>query len=92
MSTPSKTDWKMVDAKSDHELTQNAVSDPDNPPVNDDFFARAEQVQPPPGPKQQVTLRIDSDILAWFKEMGKGYQTMINAVLRAYKESQNHHP
>jgi len=91
MSTISKTDWKRVEAKSDHELTQNAFSDPDNPPVNEDFFARAEQVQPPPGPKQQVTLRIDSDILAWFKDKGKGYQSMINAVLRAYKESQNQH-
>ena len=91
MSAPSKTDWKKVDAKPDHELTQNALSDPDNPPVNEDFFARAERVQSPIEPKQQVTLRIDSDVLTWFKQKGKGYQTMINAVLRAYKESQNQH-
>jgi len=91
MSTLSKTDWKRVEAMTDHELTQNAVSDPDNPPVNEDFFARAEQVQLPSGPKQLVSLRIDSDVLSWFKEKGKGYQTMINAVLRAYKESQNQH-
>ena len=35
--------------------------------------------------KKSTTLRIDSDVLAWFQSMGKGYQTRINAVLRAYK-------
>lgn len=91
MSSISKTNWNKVDVMSDHELTQNAILDPDNPPVSEDFFSRAQRVQPPSEPKQQVTLRIDSDVLKWFKEKGKGYQTMINAVLRAYKESQNQH-
>lgn len=36
--------------------------------------------------KQQVTLRIDSDVLTWFKEQGRGYQTKINTLLRAYME------
>ena len=88
MSSISRTNWNEVDAKSDHELTQNAISDPDNPPVSEDFIARAQRVQSPSEQKQQVTLRIDSDVLNWFKEKGKGYQTMINAVLRAYKETQ----
>ena len=34
-----------------------------------------------------MTLRLDSDILEWFKSKGKGYQTKINAVLRSYIEA-----
>jgi len=86
MNNISKTDWKRVDSKSDEELTQNAISDPDNPPIDEDFFIKAKRVNSPQ-PKQQITLRIDSDILDWFKKQGKGYQTMMNAVLRAYKDS-----
>jgi uncharacterized protein (DUF4415 family) len=39
--------------------------------------------------KTQVTLRIDSDVLEWFKARGRGYQTQINSLLRAYMEA--HH-
>ena len=38
----------------------------------------------PPQPKEQVTLRLDRDVLEWFRARGRGYQTRINAVLRAY--------
>ena len=41
----------------------------------------------PVGRKTQVTLRIDEDVLAWFKKGGTGYQTRINALLKAYKEA-----
>ncbi len=37
--------------------------------------------------KQQVTLRIDSDVLTWFREQGRGYQTKINALLRTYMDA-----
>ena len=40
--------------------------------------------------KQQITLRIDNDILDFFKKMGKGYQTRINQVLREYKKQKHH--
>lgn len=59
---------------------------PDNPPIDEDFFAKAKRVNSPQ-PKQQITLRIDSETLDWFKKQGRGYQTMMNAVLRAYKDS-----
>ena len=39
------------------------------------------------GPKELVSLRIDADVLRWFKATGAGYQTRINAVLRAYKDA-----
>jgi uncharacterized protein (DUF4415 family) len=38
--------------------------------------------------KAQVTLRIDNDVLEWFKSQGRGYQTKINQLLRAYMEAQ----
>jgi len=37
--------------------------------------------------KTQVTLRIDDDVLIWFKKQGRGYQTRINSLLKAYKEA-----
>jgi uncharacterized protein (DUF4415 family) len=37
-----------------------------------------------PEPKEQVTLRLDRDVLRWFRARGRGYQTRINAVLRSY--------
>jgi uncharacterized protein (DUF4415 family) len=48
----------------------------------DDFWGKAELVVPPP--KQAISLRVDQDVLAWFKEHGPRYQTRINAVLRTY--------
>jgi uncharacterized protein (DUF4415 family) len=41
----------------------------------------------PVPPKASVSLRIDVDVLEWFKSRGRGYQTRINAVLRAFKEA-----
>ncbi|WP_291321924.1 BrnA antitoxin family protein [Desulfonatronospira sp.] len=87
MNNTSKTDWDRVDARPDHEFARDAIADPDNPPIDEEFLSRARQVQPPQ-PKRQVTLQLDSDVLEWFKQQGKGYQTMINAVLRAYKDVQ----
>ncbi len=41
-----------------------------------------------PETKQLTSLRIDPDVLIWFKAQGKGYQTRMNAVLRAYVKAQ----
>ena len=38
-------------------------------------------------PKKQVTLRVNADVLAWFKAQGSGYQTRINALLREYMKA-----
>ena len=40
-----------------------------------------------PERKQPVTIRLDADVVDWFKDQGKGYQTRINAVLRAYVDA-----
>ena len=38
-------------------------------------------------PKTSISLRVDADVLAWFKAQGDGYQTRINAVLRAFRDA-----
>ncbi len=56
------------------------------PPLREDFFRNARIRLP--RKKQQITLRIDPDILEFFKKQGKGYQSMINEVLRKYVDAQ----
>jgi uncharacterized protein (DUF4415 family) len=41
-----------------------------------------------PQPKQAISLRIDQDVLSWFRDGGPGYQTRMNAVLRAFVDAQ----
>ncbi len=78
--TRSGTDWKRIDAMRDADIDYS-----DNPKLGPDFFANAILW---PGPKQQITLRIDPDVLKFFRKHGRGYQTTINAVLRKYMEAQ----
>jgi uncharacterized protein (DUF4415 family) len=59
----------------------------DIPELTEEFWANA-AVHWPDQSKKQVTVRLDADLLDWFKSQGKGYQTRINAVLRTYYESQ----
>ena len=58
----------------------------DIPELDEAFWSRARLVLPEAG-KTQLTLRLDSDLVDWFKASGKGYQTRMNAVLRAYVEA-----
>lgn len=59
---------------------------PDGPALGPVFWEQARIVRPS-GPKKQVTMRLDADLLAWFRAQGKGYQTYINAVLRSFYEA-----
>jgi uncharacterized protein (DUF4415 family) len=83
MNKPSKTDWKRLDNMTDEDINFD-----DMPELSDSFFKHAE-VQVPP--KQPVTMRLDADVLDWFKSQGKGYQTRINKLLRSYMDAQSHH-
>jgi len=56
------------------------------PPLDPSFFKKATQAWPPA--KQQVTVRLDVDVLDWLKLHGKGYQTRLNRILRAAMEHQ----
>ena len=49
------------------------------------FSGQAEVWMPPEKPKAQLTVRFDADIVDWFRKQGRGYQTRMNAVLRAYE-------
>ena len=54
----------------------------DIPELGESFFKNAKLVMPKP--KAAISLRIDSDVLDWFKSQGSGYQTRMNAVLKAF--------
>ena len=58
----------------------------DIPKLGKDFFSKATLWVPKPTPA--ITIRLDSDVLEWFKKQGRGYQTRINAVLRFFMKSQ----
>ncbi len=81
MKRPSRTDWNRVDAMTDEDIDTSDI-----PPLDEAFFADAELRMPQAKPS--ITIRLDPDILEWFKGQGKGYQTRINAVLRRYVETQ----
>jgi uncharacterized protein (DUF4415 family) len=61
----------------------------DLPEIPPEAFARAivRKGLQPVERKAQITLRVDSDVLEWFREKGAGYQSRMNAVLRAYKQA-----
>jgi uncharacterized protein (DUF4415 family) len=70
-------------------LTDADIDLSESPEITPAMFARAvvrRGLQPVPN-KAQVTLRVDRDVLEWFRSQGRGYQTRINALLRAYKEA-----
>jgi uncharacterized protein (DUF4415 family) len=67
-------------------MPDSAIDYGDAPELPDTFWAAAGQ--PLPEPKKQVTLRIDADVIEFFRHTGKRYQTRINAVLRAYVDAQ----
>ena len=83
-SKESLTDWQRLDALQDEDIDLSDV-----PEITPEMFARAvvrRGLKPPPG-KQQITIRLDADVLKWFRAQGEGYQTRINALLRAYMEA-----
>lgn len=82
---PSQEELEALDALSDEEAARRVAADPDAPPPPDADWWRGAEVMAPR--KQPVTLRLDPDVLAWFREQGPGYQARINAVLRRYMET-----
>ena len=84
ISHKSRTDWNRVDKLRDKDIDLS-----ENPEVTPEMFAKAvlRKGLKPVTRKSQVTLRIDDEVLTWFKNQGKGYQTRINSLLKAYKEA-----
>jgi uncharacterized protein (DUF4415 family) len=78
-----KTDWKLLDRQTSAQTEAIAAHDREGAPMSDAEWARAEIVRPE---KVAVGIKLDSDVLGWFKDQGKGYQTRINTVLRRFYE------
>lgn len=76
-----QTDLKRIRAVTDDEIAASAELDPDAAPSDLDW-ASAEVVFPPR--KVAISIRVDQDVLDFFKKAGAGYQRRMNSVLRAY--------
>ncbi len=84
----ARTDWKGLRSMTDAQIHAAVTKDPDISPTDEAFWAKAKVVIP--RPKKTVTMRLDADLLDWFRG-NRGYQTRINAILRAYMNAQAHH-
>ncbi|MFN7934219.1 MAG: BrnA antitoxin family protein [Bryobacteraceae bacterium] len=82
----SRTDWGRLSKLTDKAIHKAVAEDPQAAPIlSAEWFRNANLLEPQP--KKAVSIRLDEDVLEWFKRRGKGYQTRINAVLRAFVES-----
>lgn len=100
--TPSKTDWAKVDITTDEELTRQAKAD--GTMLTDEQLTNTKPIADFPelqtvlkrgrprktNPKQPTTIRLDTEVIGFFKSYGKGWQTEINDVLRNYVNKQEH--
>ena len=83
-SNTDQTDWKRIAAMKDEDIDFSDI-----PEITPEMVARAvvrRDFKPIPR-KKQLTLRIDGDIVEWYKDQGRGYQTRINSLLRAYMDA-----
>jgi uncharacterized protein (DUF4415 family) len=82
---PPKPLSKAFREMSDAEAARRARADPDAGVIPPDFWDKAKVFMPET--KQQITLRLDADVIRWFRRTGKGYQSRMGAVLRSYVET-----
>lgn len=76
-----QTEYKRLDSMSDEDIDYSDIPD-----MEDEFWAKAKVIDP--GPKKAVSLRIDPDVLDWFKHQRGRYQYLMNQVLRRYMNVQ----
>jgi len=81
----SGTDWDKLRRMSAATIRKGIAADPDARATDEEFWKSAKVVMPTP--KEIVTMRLDADLLRWFRQQ-RGYQTRINAILRAYMQAQ----
>jgi uncharacterized protein (DUF4415 family) len=79
---------KAMRARGEDQTLRNAPEPDDD--LGPEFWKNARVVMPEDRGKTSVHLRLDNDIVNWFKADGKGHLTRMNAVLRAYVEAQKH--
>jgi uncharacterized protein (DUF4415 family) len=78
----SQSDWARVDVLTEAELETSIATDPDWKDVQADWYKDAIPVMP--SPKKLLSLRLDPEVVDWFRAQGPRYQTRMNAVLLAY--------
>lgn len=78
-----RTDWAKVDAATAADIERHAAEDDS---VLPEGWENTAMIGLPPR-KEHINIRIDADVLRWFRNTGRGYQTRINNVLRAFVES-----
>lgn len=81
------TDMSRAKAKTEAELERDIASDPEWRDIPRTWYEAAEAVMPVP--KKLLSLRLDTDVVDWFRQQGPGYQTRINAVLRTFVAGQD---
>ena len=83
----SKTDWAKAAAMTYEEIERAIAEDPDEAGMVVDWSSATVEM---PQPKAVLNMRVDQAVLDFFKKTGRGYQTRINAVLKAFVEAQEH--
>ena len=78
-----KTNWDKLETMPDQDIDYSDI-----PPLYTEFFRKGKLRMPKSKPL--ISIRLDPDVLDWFKSQGAGYQTRMNAVLRMYMEAQKH--
>lgn len=84
-SKPSKTDWVRLRDKDDASI--QVASEHPEAQLKHIVRGMVRRGLKPLPPKASISLRIDQDVLEWFKAQGPGYQTRINTVLRAFRDA-----
>ena len=87
-SVKGRTDWVKLSAMKDSEIAFTA--DAPRTTSADWADAIAHRGLPLPERKEQIALRVDADVLSWFRAQGAGWQTRMNAVLKAYRDALAH--
>jgi uncharacterized protein (DUF4415 family) len=84
-SRASETDWNRVRAMKKKDIKTST----EHPEAEMRYIVRGivRRGRQPVAPKVSIALRLDADVLSWFKAQGPGYRTRINAVLRAFKDA-----
>jgi uncharacterized protein (DUF4415 family) len=80
----NSTDWSRLRKMSATEIRKGIAANPDARATDARFWKTAKVIMPTP--KEIVTMRLDADLLRWFRRE-RGYQTRINAILRAYMQA-----
>jgi uncharacterized protein (DUF4415 family) len=83
----SRSDWDAAAAITEAQLDASIAGDPDEAGMKVDWASARIEL---PQPKAILNMRVDQDVLDYFKRTGKGYQTRINAVLKAFVAAQDH--